>query len=103
MIKSINIAEFKNSLTQEIRVNNPISLHKVSWNKMKEALIEDMYETVKELDIEDDRVNNENLAEAFSRMITRAENLVDVSEIYVDLGFGKDQILLVLQRLFILK
>jgi hypothetical protein len=82
----------------EIKVNQPGGINKISFDVLKKALIEDAKETAEELEFE----NPEEYVREFTDKLNGINSIRQLPALYEDFGFsGELQAFLILQRLFI--
>lgn len=89
MIKLIDILK-------EIKIKDPIGIHKVSMEKFIEALIVEEKKTAEELGY-----TNAEYLDDFIQKVKNIKKISELGEIYGELGYGVDEIFQNIQNIFI--
>lgn len=85
-------------IINEIKVNQPGGINKISFDVLKKALIEDAKQTAEELEFE----NPEEYVREFTDNLNGRNHIRQLPSLYEDFGFsGEEQVFNILERLFI--
>jgi hypothetical protein len=88
-------------LLNEIKVKSPGGIIPVSLDTLKAALVQDMADTAEELEFEDPEEYIADFKQALSEVPDDVNSLVEISKIYEDMGYGEEEFLFTLNRIFI--
>ena len=97
----------KTTILSEIKVNSPDTIPKISFETFKKALIKDMDERFHELlDGEETEDFIQNSIDEFANQINQISytdgwTIKKFQKIYNDVGFGNEQLLLVMFKIFV--
>ena len=88
-------------LLNEIKVKSPGGIIPVSLDTFKAALVQDMANTVEELEFENPEEYIADFKQALSEVPDNVNSLVEIFKIYEVIGYGDEEFFFTLNRIFI--